>query len=99
MLLEAQQRLLTLRESVTNNMTELSLQHVKLYRALGGCLEGTGECKMTEQENNDRTKLLLKDESRPALCPLGGGRSSGLRSWQALGTGIRARRTPTPSST
>lgn len=36
MLLEAQQRLLTLRESVTNNMTELSLQHVKLYRALGG---------------------------------------------------------------
>lgn len=36
MLLEAQQRLLTLRESVTNNMTELSLLHVKLYRALGG---------------------------------------------------------------
>ena len=36
MLLEAQQRLLTLRESVTNNMTELSLRHVKLYRALGG---------------------------------------------------------------
>ena len=36
MLLEARQRLLTLRESVTNNMTELSLQHVKLYRALGG---------------------------------------------------------------
>ena len=36
MLLEAQQRLLTLRESVMNNMTELSLQHVKLYRALGG---------------------------------------------------------------
>ena len=36
MLLQAQQRFLTLRESVTNNLAELSLQHVKLYRALGG---------------------------------------------------------------
>ena len=53
---------------------------------------------MTEQENNDRTKLLLKDESRSryVLWAAGGVLA---RSWQALGTGIRARRTPTPSST
>ena len=43
---------------------------------------------MTEQENNDRTKLLLKDESRSRYVL-----------WAAPGTGIRARRTPTPSST
>lgn len=45
MLLEAQQRLLALKESVTNNMTELSLQHVKLYRALGGAWKAQESAK------------------------------------------------------
>lgn len=42
-LLQVQQRLLTAREAVTTNRAELSLQHVALYRALGGAWMGAYE--------------------------------------------------------
>ena len=52
MLLEAQRSLLTAQEKVMTNETELSLQHVALYRALGGAWKSQTLGVVTDKEED-----------------------------------------------